>query len=224
MTSETELLLTRGLPKWPGLLVVGEPVTLEQAEEIIIRTASLHFSSNDKAFLRDLYKAADIELEADYPWPEWKSMQAAESKYKVLPLDYLHNSQIVSSYIGGPHGWCDWEGHIGCNNYNIGKWPSVENVFNEWSLIAAAFSFLKLKSQLFNGETSENENGELQPVVQFNINEGVVELVTPEAVGAAVAPDFEAFTRKLFAPGGERGCTIAKFKHALATTLKAVTK
>ena len=30
-------LLSRGLPKWPGLLVVGNPVTLEQAEEIIIR-------------------------------------------------------------------------------------------------------------------------------------------------------------------------------------------
>ena len=226
LCEELKGLLSRALPKWPGLLVVGKSVSLEQAEEILIRTASFHFSSNDRAFQRDLYKALGVPLTEDisYPYPEWEILQEVEKKYGNLPLEYLHNSQIVSSYVGGPHGWCDWEGNIGCNSYNIGKWPSVEEVYREWKLIAAAFPFLILKSQLFNGETCESDERELRPIVQFNIADGVVWLREPEAepIGnpTSTLPSLRNDLSRLFTPGRERGCTINKFKHALETTLK----
>lgn len=31
-------LMSRSLPKWPALVVVGDPVTHDQAAEIIVRT------------------------------------------------------------------------------------------------------------------------------------------------------------------------------------------
>jgi hypothetical protein len=46
------------LPKWPGLLVVGKPVTREQAMEIIIRTDSLWFSTNDYKFSKECYTSS----------------------------------------------------------------------------------------------------------------------------------------------------------------------
>ena len=54
-----------------------------------------------------------------------------------IELEYLSNHRIVSSWIGGPHGWCNWEGNIGCNNYNIGKHPSCKEVYNEWIKMSA---------------------------------------------------------------------------------------
>jgi len=45
------------LPKWPAFVVVGKPVTKEQAMEILIRTDSLCFSSNDREFDRELNEA-----------------------------------------------------------------------------------------------------------------------------------------------------------------------
>ena len=214
MTSEEELL-SRGLPKWPGLLVVGNPVSLEDAEEIIIRTARFFFSSNDDSFTFDLYKALDVPHSGErWPTPDWNALEVAEKKYGNLSIEYLNNSRVVSAYVGGPHGWCDWEGNIGCNSYNIGRWPSVETVYAEWKLIATTFPFLNLKSQLFSGETCEDG---LKPIVQFDIANGVVLLREPdENIGELSSPNLV----DLFAPGNERGCTIQKFNHALQTTLK----
>ena len=50
-----EILLDRGLPKWPQMLVTGASVTKEQALEIIRRTDSF-FSyphGNDHAFVEE---------------------------------------------------------------------------------------------------------------------------------------------------------------------------
>ena len=39
------------LPKWPGLLVVGKPVTATQAKEINIRTSNLpYLSTNNRIY------------------------------------------------------------------------------------------------------------------------------------------------------------------------------
>ena len=186
---ETSELLHRSLPKWPSMLVVGEPVTQEQAEEIIIRTSNIDFSINDEWFRAQLHKA------------------------------------MASSYIGGPHGWCDWQGQIFTNSYNIGKWPSTQEVYEEWRCIATAFPFLSLKCQLFDGETCEEEERELKPIIQFNVSQGQVTLCEPEGLpynpsslgtqGVHTAIMFTLYGI------GERGCTIEQFKHALETTLKA---
>ena len=49
-----EHFFKRELPKWPGLLVIGDKVTPEQAMEILIRTDNLQLSSNDRKFDQQL--------------------------------------------------------------------------------------------------------------------------------------------------------------------------
>ena len=43
-------LFSINLPQWPECRVSGDPVTKEEAAEIIIRTQDFYLSSNDKEF------------------------------------------------------------------------------------------------------------------------------------------------------------------------------
>ena len=222
-----------GLPKWPALLVVGKPVTREQAMEIILRTDDLYFSSNDHSFNKLLNEYFyDIEITDDYYGgeskaiakklnveekdyhPIWDYKEEKNSEIKSLNLSYLQNSRIVSSWIGGAHGWCHWDGNIGTNNYNIGKWPSVEEVYDDWKQIAEAFPFLELTSQLLNGEAGDDTI--LVPVVEFRIKNGEVEMVNPtELITESSDIDDSLMIKKFSDPYGERGCTIEMFREAV---------
>lgn len=223
------------LPKWPAMVVVGRPVTREQAMEIIIRTDDLYFSSNDHSFNKQLNEYFfDVEIEGEGYFeldtairtklgisPEEKNNYHREvydysdnKRLEVghLNLEYLRNSRIVSSWIGGAHGWCDWNGNILCDNYNIGKWPSVEGVYNEWKIIAKAFPYLDLTCQLINHEVScEDMVDNPSPIVDFIVKNGKVRMKKPN--GYLRTPSFPEFSFYVFR--NERGCTINQFKEAV---------
>lgn len=208
------------LPKWPALTVVGERVTPDQAAEIIIRTDSWHFGCNDQDLTRQLRRAAGLSPEGSRVsdckefLKDMDHDDLVKSRYRVLNIEYLHNARIVSSYIDGPHGWCDWYGRIECSSYNIGKWPDAETVFEEWLLIARAFPFLRLRSQLYNVETSEPG----EPVVEYAVWDGNVEAKIPE-YELKRREDFSANSAYalIFTPPGirESGCSIQQFERAL---------
>jgi hypothetical protein len=213
------------LPKWPALLVQGEKVTIEQAKEIIIRTDSFYFSSNDGAFTAELnnvvygVRSASVKLIEDLQktfgldWNQaWDYTEEKQSVVGSLELIYLRNNRIVSSWIGGPHGWCDWEGNIQTSNYNIGKWPSIEEIYEEWKIIAHAFPFLKLRSQLMNCETCETDKVDIAPVVEFIVEKGTVIMIEPESQLLEMTEiDFKG---RFLNPLAERGCTLSQFKEA----------
>ncbi len=159
-----------GLTKWPGLIVTGKRITRKQAAEILIRTDSWWLSSNTKWYEEKVRKLLNL------PEDDVDRQRQFLMDIKALELNYLNNSQILSCSIQGPHGWCDWKGNIGCSSYNIGKWPTVEEVKEDWVKIAQAFPFLHLKCQLLNDETCSD--AELYPVVQFNICNGKVRVKT----------------------------------------------
>jgi hypothetical protein len=183
-----------GLPKWPGLVVQGKRVTEKQAAEILIRTSGLDFWSNDQeleAELRgifglasemDMYEIEDKDDRLRAMRKHWDDVDALRERYGILSLKYLRNSQIVSTFIGGPHGWLNWSGDVFTNTYNIGKWPEVETVAEEWAAIAEAFPYLDLTCQLQSGETSE---GGTVPVVEYVVKDGHV-IVQP--ITASLAP------------------------------------
>lgn len=215
-----------GLPKWPCLVVVGAKVTKEQAQEIIVRTDSWRFMSNDHAFEKDLHTIAGLSN----PWEpndqdmakfheRWEKDEAIKKAHGVLELEYLTNSQIVSCYVGGPHGWCSWEGDIFCNSFNIGKWPSTEQVYEEWCLIAKTFPFLDLRCQLMNVESCEEDP---QPVIEYVVKDGKVTMVMPTGhLTIPVSPDFEDQAHAIaFMSSRDResGCTLSEFASALALT------
>lgn len=199
------------LPKWPALVVLGKTISSDQAAEIIIRTDGFYFSTNDRDFRISLYKALGIAL-TDHE-PNHNDLIQARNKYQLLPLDYLNNSWIVSSWIGGAHGWCNWRGNLHCNNYNIGKWPTAGDVLQEWALIALAFPFLSLRCQLFNGEVSDNT----MPVIEYIIENGTVQWIIPtETIQNPTLSSFTSFV-------GEIGCTLNQFQDALRVVEKSLT-
>lgn len=209
------------LPKWPAIVVKGEKVSEELAAEIIVRCGNIAPFSNDREWERQVRRAFgftyDDRHDEKIPWSE-KSRQSDEIRQRlgILDLEYLEIDRIASSYIGGPHGWCDWDGTIETSGHNIGKWPSCESVCKEWQTIAEAWPSLKLRCQLFDRE--ECEKGAI-PVVQYDINNGIVDMhfdiVQPMEI---VTRDITNEVQKLFATPPlmrERGCTIEKLKWAI---------
>lgn len=149
--------------KWPRLLVVGDAVTKEQADEILIRTNQWHgLFSNDKEWLAIVRQVANeygrpAELDhaavnAGAALARMRAMDAWEKSLGILELSYLSNWRIMSCWFGGPYGWCDWDGTIGASTFNIGKWPSTAEVTEEWQAIATAFPFLNLRAQCLEDE------------------------------------------------------------------------
>lgn len=219
---KTKELLNQSLPKWPALIVVGGKVTEEQAEEIIIRTTNLEYiSTNDHSFANRIYKyiynLPDSEMDNErhyflsgYFGGDWnKATEESDKLYakikSIAPeLECLKNEQIVSCFICGPHGWCDWKGNIFTNSYNIGKWPDCETIYKEWKVIAKAFPFLNLRCQLMSGETCE-EN--VTPVIEFVIKNGKVRVVEPKSTLTVGAIDYSVNFN-------ERGCSFERFKSA----------
>lgn len=217
MSQTQQDLLNVNLPKWPGFAVEGTAVSIYNAAEILIRTDGFYFSCNDHEWARQLYEAIGVPLTEqapNYRQPDWGTFHETRVQYRVLDLEYITNRRIASAYVGGPHGWCNWDGAIGCNSYNIGKWPSVENVLDEWRIIATAFPFLDLRCQLYSGETCEDG---IVPLVEYVVGGGRVELVAPGEpiqIKDDVADSITAMmTRDV---SRERGCTIEQFKFALA--------
>jgi hypothetical protein len=172
MTNEEFFHLS--LPKWPALIVSGEKITEEQAWEIIIRTNSF-YDGNNKSWNKTIANVFGYTLN-EYSSPDYESVYKVKDKLKCLNLEYLYNSRIVSSWVGGTHGWCHWNGDIHSNNYNIGKWPSIKEVFLEWEQIAKEFPFLELKSQLLSGEVCEED---AVPVINFIVSKGSVSMESP---------------------------------------------
>lgn len=165
------------LTKWPRLLVVGNRVTREQANEILIRTCVPEYlSGNDRAWDELVGRIMGMDLRDDWhdipelrdnapkrlAWlkERWAARDARETELGIFGSEYLHTSRIASSFIGGPHGWCDWDGVIFTDSYNVGKWPSTEEITEQWKDIAEAFPFLTLRSQLLTDEGAGELAGE----------------------------------------------------------------
>jgi hypothetical protein len=200
------------LTKWPLLLVSGEPVTEEQANEILVRTNS-YFMGNDREWVRFVRKTFGLPEEEWVPreiqdpaerlawWREHNRKEdEARAALGLLDLEYLYNDRITSSWIGGPHGWCNWNGEIGTANYNIGKWPTVEEVTEEWQLIATSFPYLDLTAQLVTDE------GEGELAAEWRVQRG--EVIFNDAPTEQIRPQedlAEGAVLSLLAPGGERG-------------------
>lgn len=207
--------------KWPRLIVVGQPVTEQQASEILVRTNEWWWlSSNDRDWNRQVQRIA-----AEYGWPveaepgteaaqnRSRAMRAWYERLGILSLSYCGNSRVMSSWIGGAHGWCDWSGRIGTTEYNIGKWPSDEEVTDEWREIAAAFPYLDLTAQCVDDE------GEGQLCAQWRVRGGQVEYEPnpTEPVSALVEPDISGWVAGLvFGGRSERGVTSDRLREALA--------
>jgi hypothetical protein len=126
-------------------------------------------------------------------------------------LNYLQNKQITTNVNFGLHGWCNWDGTIQTkHSYNIGPYPTVEEVYNEWVQIAKTFPYLNLRCQLINTDIvyahDDPHQQVAKPVVEFIIKDGEVTLVeAKEYIHKIVFPPID--NNSLY----DRGCTVELF-------------
>jgi hypothetical protein len=188
-------LLNRGLPKWPQMVVTGERVDMKQAKEIIRRTDSFFtcgYGGNDQDFdaeIANLLKIPHVNTYGDKKNPYaqhegesfhdfWERCDKWKADWGCLETQYVRNSWISSSFVGGPSGWCHPTGRIGHVD-NVGKWPSCEDVRDDWKIIAEAFPFLKVGVTLHSGESCEDG---IEPVCSLMVEAGTVIPVNPANV------------------------------------------
>jgi hypothetical protein len=209
----------RDLTKWPRLIVVPErpePVAREQANEILLRTNGPYFSTNDRAWEKAVADVLGIEMTFkqagtfSYWDMSWKAASDWYESIGGLDLHYLKNSRIVSAWIGGPHGWLDWDGTIGCSTWNIGKWPSAGEVTEDWRAIAAAFPYLDLHAQLITDE------GEGDVAGQWRVTDGRAAMVEPVDRFQPQDLDEAGIVFRFAFEGGERGVSLERLREAVA--------
>lgn len=211
------------LEKWPRLVVAGKKVTPDQAAEINIRTSSVYYLySNDKAWEAEVKAILGVTEPEDHPRGDtylrgWlDNMNKVRAELGILELEYLYNSNIISSYIGGPHGWCSWTGWIGTSSYNIGKWPTAADVYGEWTRIAEAFPYLDLRAQLIPDEGEADG-----PAIEYVVKDGQVEAFTQDLQSIPITEE-PSITRQvmdlIYNPARERGCTAEQLRAAVDLT------
>lgn len=180
------------LPKWPQMLVTGRPVTVEQAQEIIFLTddfltdASEHSGGNCLEFnkyYRELAGLNQLQVERQYPEGhtfrdvDWERMYQLRNSLGIIHTEYVRNDWASCSFIGGPHGWCRPDGTISFSD-NVGKWPSIEEILDDWTGLARAFPFLDLHVTLMSGESCDDDS---EPVINIRVLNGEARPESPDS-------------------------------------------
>ncbi len=205
------------LTKWPRLLLVGKKVTEEQADEIILRTTP-YFLSNDGEWIQQVGQVLGVRLQDEWSEEGQKELDSWHKSVHSLDLCYLNNHQIMSSWLSGPHGWCDWEGNIGSTNWNIGKWPGVDDITHDLELIASAFPFLSFRMQLAEEEGMGDLCGE------WHVANGSWEEVTPvtRITKEELSEETIISTILGISPHEGRGVSLERLDRAYANLMKRI--
>ena len=140
VSRSSEELMELELPKWSQMVVTGDTIETEQALEIIRRT--------DDVFVLDRGTEEIHELLGPF------NAQFHKRWGTILDLQDVRNDWICSPYIRGAHGWCRPSGEIGFFT-NVGKWPTVQETFDDWTKILSAFPFLRINVTLMDREYCE---------------------------------------------------------------------
>lgn len=185
------------LPKWPRLLVKGPRINPELAGEVIVRTMWLPgLSSHDtraSRLVRDAFgfselyrKALREELKSGKAdWQarlsaEWNTWERVSEEIGSLGTQYVWNDCILSACITGANGWVDWSGNVGTAGVGLlSKWPSVEEITDDWRRIAHAFPGLALEAQIVDVQWPDEDGQSYKsatPLVRWTVGRGGVEV------------------------------------------------
>lgn len=179
------------LSKWPQMLVTGKSVSVEQAKDIILHTdyqligsIGSEWMGNDHSFAKMFREITGFNTlvpienrfnpmhDTSDVWTRERrfdlrdAVRDVESKLDFVTTQYVHNSWVACSFINGPHGWCHPDGKIQYID-NVGKWPTVEDILDDWKKISTRWNFLDIWATLMSGEESEDD---VTPLVTFHIN------------------------------------------------------
>lgn len=201
ISAQIKDLAVGSIGKWPQMLVTGADVTIEQAKDIILRTdrflvSPSRYSGGNNHKFNQLYREQSglSSLSGDDGIPvDHERLAELHKVLGVVATEYVTNDWASCSFIGGPHGWCSPQGKISFAD-NIGKYPSLEEVYEDWCAIATAFPYLDLHVTLMDGESCESDTS---PVINFRVINGTVRPEAPNIEVHGDVPDRELTTEMI---------------------------
>lgn len=172
------------IEKWTGCLIQGNRLSKAWTERLCLQTSGFDLFTNSQLLLKEYYDALAIPYDSngntysrDFRChaKDYKDAQKLNKACGVMKdIRYLSNSCICSASLGNQN-WVQWDGSIKkCGN--LGKYPTARNIYDEWCVIAKRFPILNIICQLLDGELSYDNLDELNPIVQFNIHDGKVDI------------------------------------------------
>lgn len=186
--------MNTNLPKWPQMLVWGQSVTVEQAQEIILCTDDFLTSFSDYAggnnHKWNTWARKTLGVDANFgtnPGLVWRLQEELREAIGFIQTNYVRNDWASCCYVYGPHGWCHPDGTIGFVD-NVGKWPSAEELVSDWTALTEAFPFLALHATFMSGESCEED---LQPHFTLRVKDGKVEMLEPVLPSADEMPKID---------------------------------
>ncbi len=153
---------------WDRLIAFGEKV----------RAASnLDGAAREKAL---------AQLLPDGVSSDWDIGQLWANEMGYISTSYVKNDWLASAYIGGPHGWMSPAGNVHHDGHNWGKWPSVEEIVEDWKKLLEAFPYIETVTTLYSGEQCEDHS---VPVCTITVGKGQVVVHTPDLTMHDRAPE-----------------------------------
>jgi hypothetical protein len=204
------------LTKWPRLLVAGQAVTPDQADDILIRTHHWRYTALWPSAGWEQTVCA-IAAEQGFPTGDPAAMEGWLTEMRMVDLTHLHNFRIISHWAQ-PYGWCDWDGTIGCSAWNIGRWPEVAGITEEWTLLAETWPFLDLRAQLV-----PEEGQAPAPVVEWRVRDGGVETLADRPLPFLRTPTDPDWHWPLGDDHWGQGVSGARLRQALTQVAAAAT-
>lgn len=191
--------------KWPQLLITGEQVTDQNViNEILIATDSFFTETSPYAGgnchkFRKLYQEASgaLYLQKLDKYLSEKDVIIKIGEYKCsllyyvyeeiskrvnfLQTSYVHNIQASSCFVYGPYGWFDVNGKIQYVD-NIGKWPDVYSVYDDFVMIATRWPFIKLNATCLSVEVQSglDKPNLKHPLFNIKVENGNVTVMDPD--------------------------------------------
>lgn len=176
------------LVKWPAIKITGTPITKEQAIDIIRRTDSffnyLPFGNNHRYVeeMMDTLNFPKYNYKVTNDSKYFEKVNKYQEKIKWINLEFLSNDWLSCCGFYGANGWCHPDGKIGLMK-NIGKYPTVEEVYDELTAIAKNFPYLELECTLMNGEVDSYT----KPMISFLVRQGKVIMLNPSEISIHTA-------------------------------------
>jgi len=179
MISKSIFDLNLKLPR-TQMLVFGEEITSEKAEEIIrrndlaiIQDFEPKSSKIDRNFNREFKKILKKPVESVFNIEGEIATSSWHKSWGSIFTKSIFNSWFNSQHLLGPCGWCHPNGKIEFH-HNLNKDSTIESVYSDWVEISENFKFLNLKSILMSGEEGDLDSS---PILGFLIQEGKVEVI-----------------------------------------------
>lgn len=165
------------LGKYTHMTLRGIALSEAQAQEVIFRTDRFlasydaYAGGNNHTWNARAREIMGVQQLINSPSPENDALlERLGARLGNLKLNCLHNDWASSNHLGGPYGWCKPSGELSYFDL-IRTDYSFEELYEDFTKIAAAFPFLDMRAFFLDSESA--------PSFSIVVKDGSAEAVEP---------------------------------------------